>query len=223
MTLGKLFTLLVSQFSHLKRLEIIVTSLSCDEVSIQMLRTMPGTHSKHYMNVMYNYHVQINHYYIFLNYLNKTARSYLWFSPLPFTLNPWVNPIGSVPKHISNPVTYTLLPCPYTGISHQYFMLDCHNGLPSSLSAATLVFPPSSSTTHRQTIMMNHFKCKADQITFVVKLSSTTLSSHFEWNPNSSFSGVSDNREHRARSPLCNLRQAIITFCALVSSSIGWR
>lgn len=110
------------------------------------------------MNVIYYYHDHMNHYHIFLNYLNQIARSYFLFSPLPLTLNPSVNLIGFIPKHVSNPVTYTLLPCSHAGISHQYFMLDCHSGLPSSLSASTLVCPPL--TIHLQTIMANHFKVR---------------------------------------------------------------
>lgn len=61
-------------------------------VYLQMLRTMPATHSSHSMNIYY-YHDNMNHYHIFLNYLDQIARSYFFFlfSPLPLTLNPSVN------------------------------------------------------------------------------------------------------------------------------------
>lgn len=47
-------------------------------VYLQMLRTMPATHSSHSMNIYY-YHDNMNHYHIFLNYLDQIARSYFFF------------------------------------------------------------------------------------------------------------------------------------------------
>lgn len=135
----------------------------------------------------------MNHYHIFLNYLNQIAGRYFFFHFLlyPITGDPSVNPLGFIPKHVLNPVTYTLLPCCNTGIRHQYLMLDDHNDLPSSLFSSTFVCPPL--TIHLHTILAKHFKCKADQIALLVKLSRTTFSSHLEWNPNSSFSGKSED------------------------------
>lgn len=141
---------------------------------------------------------------IFLIYLNEIARSYFWFSSLPLTLNPSINPIGFVPKCISNPVIYALLLCSHTGISHQYLMLDGHNGLPSSLSASALICPPL--TIYLQTAIVNHLKWYSRSNRLLVKTSSTTLTSHLGWNPNSSLSRMSEDWEHRARSPRCDLR-----------------